>query len=510
MILESASRRAIPLLGLVFLLGVTGTGAGCGDDDALPADASPQVDASPPVDAGVPDAGELVVPATYEFDSHFVQGTSSVSYRNQIVRQVLIADLGAWVEGLTAAIDSGMMPDAGEVRDGFLAFYQFDGVSAGQTDIRLATMPATLQQVYADLSAAGANLAEEMVGVESSTDYKDWSTQFAGWSANGPITPDGLVRAWIDQLDDLAWQRGQGLVALGPTGAPITKVYVTAEGLDLKQLTLKICGGGVAYAQAMDRYLDAATDGKGLRSPNQRDADAPYTTLEHAWDEGFGYFGAARDYNDYTDQELAAKGGRPGYASGYHDADGDGTIDLLSEYNFGASLNAARRDLGSDPSAPTDFTQAAMDAFLRGRAIIADAAGELTPAQLAALAAQRDLAIAAWEMALGATLVSSINAVLVDMGKFGAPAYVFEDHARHWSELKGAALSLQFNPFAHVTEAQFAALHALLRDAPVLPNALPAEIDQYRADLLAARDLLQAVYGFDFANVGDADGTNGW
>ena len=28
------------------------------------------------------------------------------------------------------------------------------------------------------------------------------------------------------------------------------------------------------------------------------------TALEHAWDEGFGYFGAAINYGAYTDQEL--------------------------------------------------------------------------------------------------------------------------------------------------------------------------------------------------------------
>ena len=31
------------------------------------------------------------------------------------------------------------------------------------------------------------------------------------------------------------------------------------------------------------------------------------TAMEHAWDEAFGYFGAARDYSRYTDEQLAGK-----------------------------------------------------------------------------------------------------------------------------------------------------------------------------------------------------------
>jgi hypothetical protein len=130
----------------------------------------------------------------------------------------------------------------------------------------------------------------------------------------------------------------------------------------------------VFFSQGTDDYLDSDVDGKGLLSSNAqvvKDGVAkPYSALGHAWDEGFGYFGAARDYNDYTDTQAAGKGevGTP-RAKGYHDTNGDGKIDLKSEYNFGHSRNCAKRDRGSAGGATTDFSKDVMDAFLAGRTL---------------------------------------------------------------------------------------------------------------------------------------------
>jgi hypothetical protein len=151
-----------------------------------------------------------------------------------------------------------------------------------------------------------------------------------------------------------------------------------------------------------------------------------------------------------------------------------------------------------------------MGAFLRGRALIAAAGDELDPAQLGALRIQRDAAVLAWEQAYAATIVHYLNQVLRHMESFGGDGYTFLDHAKHWSEGKGFALGLQFNPRSKLSREGFLRLHALLRDAPVLPTAPPADIAQYKADLLEARALLQAAYGFDPANIGGATGEGGW
>ena len=106
-----------------------------------------------------------------------------------------------------------------------------------------------------------------------------------------------------------------------------------------------------------DDYLDDDTEGKGLLADNTVAVEGkPYTELEHQWDEGFGYWGGAVNYLDYTDDELASEDGRAEYVNGYNDHDGDGAIDLGSEINFGASVNAAKRDRGAADGALTDMS----------------------------------------------------------------------------------------------------------------------------------------------------------
>ncbi|MBU6159790.1 MAG: DUF4856 domain-containing protein [Myxococcales bacterium] len=475
----------------------------CGDDENA---------VSPPADAETGDAtpGELIIPDTYSFESAFAPGESSVNYAGQTARHVLLKDLIATIGGLTASIDSETFSAnaEGDVIALLDYYFRFDGDSYGEETFLLATTPSTLQSTWNDI-ADGRQLVDKIAGNDSSTDHVDWTTDFQGWTDasiaqhGGDITyPEGLVIAFFETIEANAIARTNGETRQGPGGEDLP-VYVTANGLDLQQLTEKFINGALAFSQGADDYLDDDVDGKGLLADNLvQDGTDFWTALEHQWDEGFGYFGASRDYGDYTDDEIAAAGGRPEYASGYHDTNGDGAIDLTSEYIFGASSNAAKRDRGADATAPTDLTEQAFDAFVRGRTIITNAVGrEFTDAEFAALVEQRDLAVEAWEMALAATAIHYVNETLSDMERFGTANYSFLDHAKHWSELKGFALGLQFNPDSPVTDEQFVELHALLGDAPVLATATEAEIEACRANLLAARTLLGDAYGFGSATV---------
>jgi hypothetical protein len=495
---------------LVACLAVTA----CGDDDTSSDDDDDDVqadaDTSGGADADVdePDAGAAA--AVYEFESRFVPGESSVAYAGQTFRHVLIADLVAYIESLTAAIDAGTPSPAGEVQAGLQFYFGFDATTSIQAPILLGTQPPPEQAEYGDISA-GADLRSKLAGNLPDTDHADWSTEFVGWSGAGGASPEALLLSWFAELDMLANGRSLGTIPLGADGEPIAQVYVTPEGRDLKQLIQKFLLGAVVYARATDEYLDDGTAGAGLDVSNARVEDKPYSQLEHHWDEAFGYFGAARDYAAYTDEEIAGAGGRDGWSKSYHDTDADGAIDLLSELNFGNSQNAGKRDLGSAAAAPTDFTKHLNEAFLRGRAIIAGAGDELTAEERTALLAERDIIVAAWEQVIAATMVHYINESLQDLAKIEAGVdYVFLDHAEHWSELKGFALGLQFNPRSALTVEQFTELHAKIGDAPVVQGALGEELAGHRADLLEARALIQEAYGFDPANMGDDAGEGGW
>jgi len=427
--------------------------------------------------------------APYEFESQFVAGSSSVSYGGQIARHVLMG----LQKNEIGTIVAGGAPGAAEAQ--VLLWYDCPGTvcETSGTGIGVAAPLTVAQATIGDIST-GKNLNGKIAGNDAIGQHKDWDTQFVGWNDWGsvsPQSPENLVRRWAAVVEDLAQNVGND-----PDGNPITKVFVSAEGQDYQQLIQKFVLGAVAFSQGADDYLDNDTAGKGLNAQNNQIAKAgvTYSSLEHAWDEGYGYFGGAINFLEYTDDEIAKKGGRPEFSGSYNDFDGNTEIDLKSEKNFGHSLNAAKRDRGAATGC-VDLTSEAYNGFYQGRKLITEAGGDLSTSQMADLVVLRDGAIAAWEKAIAATVVHYINDCIFDIAQ---PTLDFYGYAKHWSEAKGFALSFQFNRLSPVSDADFVILHGLLRDAPELDSA---NFAAWEADLLEARDLLEAAYGFDSVDV---------
>jgi hypothetical protein len=368
----------------------------------------------------------------------------------------------------------------------------------------VSTTPATSQVVYGDISS-GKDLKGKIAGNDATGQHKDWTTEFYGWPHPDVDTPESLVRQWFWELEMLAIDRANNMPVEGPDGfgdlSPIDKAFVNADGQDLQQLIQKFLLGAIGISQGADDYLDDDTAGKGLLAAHStQDDEDNFSPLEHAWDEGFGYFGASRDYATRSFDEIAD--------DHYVDFDGDMAIDLKSEYDFGNSQNAAKRDRGAVVA--SSFTADAFNGFHAGRTLLASIEGELTDAELDELRGHRDQALGAWEGAVAATVVHYINDTLQDMGKFGTEDYSFTSHAKHWGELKGFALGFQFNPHSVMSDADFETFHDLVGTAPVLPSHPQADIDAYHADLLEARELMGSAYGFAPENLGDDNGENGW
>ena len=435
-------------------------------------------------------------PGLYAFESRFSPGVDSVAYDGQIARQVLISDIKKFIDGLTEAIDdaSYTVGAEGSVVDSLDFYFRFDSDTYADEPHGVTTDPAPMQTTYGDISL-GKDIVGKLAGNDSSTDHKDWSTEFGGWSDatfaahGGAITsPEGFVLAMFEQIEANAIARADGVDRFAPDGTTVLPVHITEQGHDLGQLVQKFLTGAVSLSQGADDYLDDDTDGKGLLSSNAQDGDKPYTALEHQWDEGFGYWGASRYYLDLTDDEIASPG--------YKDVDGDGAIDLEREYNFGASGNAAKRDRGS--ATGTDLTTETFTAFWSGRYLLAEAGDELTPAELTELQGFRDAALLGWEKALAATVVHYMNDTITATNELDTVEYSFSNHAKVWSEMKGFAFAFQFNPYSPLSDADFDTLHGYLRDAPELTTA---GATAYIADLEAARDLLADAYGFAAADV---------
>ncbi|EWH12124.1 cadherin [Catenovulum agarivorans DS-2] len=442
----------------------------------------------------------LVIKVTDELDYYGFydgNGQSTVSYSGQVARHAIIAELNNYISStLATEINNGDIATKAEILAKLHAYFYDPAKAPAGVDVAAIlakdiTLVDNSEQANINAISTGKNLQAKIAGNDSVTDHKDWKAgdKFEGFSAafmGGSFenTPEGLLLRLLDKLAENAEAFAAGTVS---------SVYVTADGQDLKQLIQKFLLGAVAFQQGADDYLGDDVDGKGLKADNTAIVEnKTYTNLEHQWDEGFGYFGAARDYLAYTDEEIAAKGGRDGWSSGYYDTNGDGKIDLNSEFNFGNSTNAAKRDLGS--LATTDLTKDAMEGFLKGRALInANAGSALTEAQMDELKDHRDQAVLAWEKSIAATVIHYINDTVTDLNGISDETPT-ADLAKHWSELKGFLLGLQFNPASPLSDADFTIVNDLVGDKPDVSLAGKAN---YITGLETARTKLQTAYAFD-------------
>ncbi|MBQ4833144.1 DUF4856 domain-containing protein [Pseudoalteromonas sp. MMG010] len=429
----------------------------------------------------------------YEFASTVDASNSAVSYTGQIARHALSAQIKSYIGMLSVDyIESeGLTGDA--VKSQLLAYWN-DYEAVKDNSFLFIDGSTTLQQSFAEISSSGKTLTGKIAGNDASKMSKDWLVEgtFEGWSDFGTQakTPEGLIFHYFDLLAENVDAIANGTQSEDVNANDITAAYITTDGLDLNQLIQKHTLGALMFSQGTDDYLD---DGLEEDNTDAQSEGANYSSLEHQFDEGFGYFGAARHYLEFSDDAIAD-------GSANSDIDSDGKIDLASEYSWGNSTNAAKRDLGAQVA--TDYSSAAMTAFIAGRKIINDAApSALTDEQKTDLLAQRDTAVANWEYAIAATVVHYINDTMADIDSVvaaDADAESFTDLAKHFSEMKGFALNFQFSPFSPFNSdentGKFAELHTLLGEAPVLT-------DEYKSQLVEARDLMQQVYGFDAENV---------
>ena len=418
---------------------------GCGDDKKdNPLDSGSSGDTTGDTSIEVPNA--------YVFDSRFNQGESSVSYGGQVVRNLLLQDLKILIDNLGKSGAQSI-----EVQD-LLNIYDYDDA------LNLETLTGT-----------GANPALE-------TRYSTISTgkDLVGKISSDPVigydrTADELVRGWFEIIATNS-QNSDKL------GSPA--VYTTDEGVDLTQMINKVLIGAVPYYQSTGVYLQSLLE-RGNGEP--RSEGNASTAMEHAWDEAFGYFGAARDYRRYSDEQLAGSVGDYTF-----DSNDDGRIDFRSEYNFGLSRNAAKRDKRGQG---VDFTEDIFSAFLAGRTLIVNQASSSEIAQ------QRELAANGMEKVIAATVVHYINDTLNDMAALGTDNENRGNLNKHWAEMKGYTVALQYNPFGLIDEGQLRQLHGIMGQAPSYHAPGSEAYDTTVADFQRAKEILQGVYGFSSANM---------
>ena len=394
-------------------------------------------------DAASDDAGSTTIttPANYVFNSRFTDGESSVYYNGQIVRQLLINDIKT-----QAGTDAGSGSAAT-----LLSMMAND--DANRT-ILTTTTPSSMQTTYQSISSSHLN--DRLTAVSSYT--------LTGYGMNA----GDQISAWVTDL--------------------VTNGKTNADGLRLDQMIQKTLWGAVSYWQGTSKYMSKIPADDNTVAAG----DNPWTEMEHHWDESFGYFGAARDYNTgYTDDNDRK-------STPYFDSNSDGSIDFTTEYNLGWAVTAAKRDLVSNVTVDYDFTKTIMDAYLEGRTLIHN------QAPIEQILAQRDIILNTWEKVVAAVTIHYINDVNADMmalypadSTAGPLSDASADYNNHWAEMRAYAHCLLYNDFKTITDANLQAVLEAMRTKPVYPSDGYEAYYGYHGGLVGtAKSILKSTYGF--------------
>ena len=389
---------------------------------------------------------EIEVPVTFTFQSRF-DDLSSVSYSGQVVRNLLIND-----------IKTQMGTDAGS-----------------KNPATLLSMMANDDASRAILSASGKSTVQ--------TKYHDISTSHLN-----------------DRLDAVSnipipgYDTDAKTLVVGMLNEAAASGKTRATGIRLDQMVQKTMWGAISYWQATSKYM--------TKIPNDDNSVAVsgknYTEMEHHWDESFGYFGAALDYNTAYDDGTRKSG--PSV-----DSNSDGKLDFKKEVNMGWAVTAAKRDLCSS-CGNYDYTKTIFDAYLKGRTLI------VNQAPLAEIIVQRDIIMETWEKVVAAVTQHYINDVAADIAAIIAAgdatvtpvSDATADYENHWGEMRGYAHGLLYNSLSKVPSANVTRALALMGTAPVYPSNGNFDDMQAYHDVLKGAEMkaiFKQSFGFSDADI---------
>ena len=384
----------------------------------------------------------LETPAEFVFESRFEEhaGESSVSYSGQVVRNLLVNDIKTQI-----GTDAG----SGDATT-LLSMMANDDPNRM---ILTSTTPSSMQTKYHDISSSHLNDRLDAV-----SDYI-----LPGYEMNA----GDAISAWVTDA--------------------VTNGKTNADGIRLDQMVQKTLWGAVAYWQGTSKYMSKIPNDDNTMS----DDGDPYTAMEHHWDESFGYFGAARDYNTGYSDDNARK-------TTQNDSNGDGSIDFKTEFNSGWGITAAKRDLVDGVSVDYDFTGTIMNAYLEGRTLI------YNQAPLDEILVQRDIILNTWEKVVAAVTIHYVNDVAADMAALypadsnaGPLSDLSADLNNHWGEMRGYANGLLYNDFKVISDSNLNTILTIMGTSPVYPEDGETVFYNYHEMLVTTvKSLLQNAYGF--------------
>ncbi len=238
------------LLKVTYLLGTFAI-ISCSSDD----------DSNPPVD-------QISEPATYVFDRN---GESTVSFSGQTTRI-------AMAEVIISKLKDNTQINAEAVLDAM--FDHKEGV--------------------ADFEDTDLNASDKSVRSKTAAS-RDFFFTNATESASVKMDFDGWIKSQVDDVfPNWSAPASAGVAGELQEAGGGSKRYVNAKGLELNQAFAKGLIGALMADQALNNYLGKLVlDEAENRTNNDNGVVADgknYTTMEHKWDEAYGYlYGASAD-----------------------------------------------------------------------------------------------------------------------------------------------------------------------------------------------------------------------
>ncbi|NBC25901.1 MAG: DUF4856 domain-containing protein [Bacteroidetes bacterium] len=374
------------------------------------------------------DDTSIETPSSYEFTRN---GESTVSFSGQTTRIRMAMEL------------NGAMKDFdNSTEELLLQMYRNQSESGGDVDpYSESELNSSSKSIKSKVAASADYFSTNATG---SAEIK---TQFEEWIS-------GQITEVFPNENQLAEQGVPGQIADGTSTR-----YINAQGFEYDQLVAKGLNGALMADQMLNNYLSPAVLDAGTnREDNDNevlDGDNNYTTMEHKWDEAYGYlYGNSANPANPTPNVGAAD-------------------DFLNKY--------LGRLEGDDDFAGT--AQEIFDAFALGRAAIVEGDYELRDQQAENLREKISMMIgvrAVFYLQSGKTALDQENP---DFG--GA----FHD----LSEGYGFIYSLQFTRMPNTDEPYFTKAEvdgflAQLTEGDGLWDIAPETLDQMANDIAAKFD----------------------
>ncbi len=353
--------------------------SGCKKDPAEPEPKTPEPGPS------------YTVPATYNF--------SNVDYNGQKQRLDMVAEMKSY---MNSGNTQGTVLDAQKLKD------MYANVNSPFTD--------------ASLNTAGKDIRSKTF-LPDQVVFENYIDQIAAASQSTVNGSEGVAGVVVSSAD------------------PAKKYLCDANGVEWTQVIEKGLMGSLMYYQSVAVYMDDSKIGNTV--DNSQVTEGKGTTMEHHWDEAFGYFGVPVDF--------------PANKTG---------IRFWGKYC-------------NDRNAVLNCNEPLMNAFIKGRAAISNKDYTTRDAQVT-------IVRNTWEKVIAATMIHYVNST---------KSKITDDAVRNHnlSELKGFLMNLKCNPEKKISDAQLAELE----------NKLGTNFyDITLTSLDGIKNTLSNIYGLD--NVKDA------